>query len=180
MELLAVFYHTLHTSISSSVYRRLITVHTNSNRHMSFVSLLSVESNDVEFDNENHPNESSINLDPFIQQMSYDNIDITVMNNRQLKTMFNFNTNSQTTNTSNNKCKAFISSPTQHIPRNVWYRFCKKLSTRSNLHRGIPANVERRILSIVQITRNRAACALYLHSKARVMGSNLQEILGKS
>ncbi|EIE80477.1 hypothetical protein RO3G_05182 [Rhizopus delemar RA 99-880] len=66
---------------------------------MSFVSLLSAESNDVEFDNENHPNESSINLDPFIQQMSYDNTDITVMNNRQLKAMFNFNTNSQTTNT---------------------------------------------------------------------------------
>jgi hypothetical protein len=65
---------------------------------MSFVSLLSAESNDLEFDNEDYPNESSINLDPFIQQMSYDDIDITVMKNRNLKTMFSFNTNSQITN----------------------------------------------------------------------------------
>lgn len=38
----------------------------------SFVaSLLSAELNGFEFDNEDHPIESSINLDLFIEQMSY-------------------------------------------------------------------------------------------------------------
>jgi hypothetical protein len=61
-----------------------------------FASLLSAEQQDLEFDNGSNPIESSINFDPFIQQMSYDDINITALKNRQLKTMFSFNSNSQT------------------------------------------------------------------------------------
>ncbi|EIE92281.1 hypothetical protein RO3G_17088 [Rhizopus delemar RA 99-880] len=57
--------------------------------------------------------------------------------------MFSFNPNSQITNISPNNWKAFINSPMHHIPRNVWYRLLhKKLSTRANLHRIIPAKVD--------------------------------------
>ncbi|KAG0933367.1 hypothetical protein G6F57_009747 [Rhizopus arrhizus] len=57
--------------------------------------------------------------------------------------MFSFNSNSQITNISHNNWKAFISSPMPHIPRNVWYRLLhKKLSTRVNLHRIIPAKID--------------------------------------
>ncbi|KAG0915669.1 hypothetical protein G6F33_003124 [Rhizopus arrhizus] len=108
-----------------------------------FASLLSAEQHDLEFDNEGNPTEPNINFDPFIQQMSYDDINITALKNRQLKTMFSFNSNSQITNISHNNWKAFISSPMHHIPRNVWYRLLhKKLSTRANLHRIIPAKVD--------------------------------------
>ena len=41
------------------------------------------------------PIESMINFDPFTKQMSYDDINITVMKSCQLKTMFSFNTNPQ-------------------------------------------------------------------------------------
>ncbi|KAG1459651.1 hypothetical protein G6F46_011870 [Rhizopus delemar] len=95
-----------------------------------FASLLSAEQHDLEFDNEDHPTESNINFDPFIQQMSYEDINITALKNRQLKTMFSFNSNSQIINISRNNWKAFISSPMHPIPRNVWYRLLhKKLST---------------------------------------------------
>ncbi|EIE91397.1 hypothetical protein RO3G_16108 [Rhizopus delemar RA 99-880] len=108
-----------------------------------FASLLSAEQQDLELDNEEHPTEPNINFDPFIQQMSYEDINITALKNRQLKTMFSFNSNSQITNISPNNWKAFISSPMHHIPRNVWYRLRhKKLSTRANLHRIIPAKVD--------------------------------------
>jgi hypothetical protein len=108
-----------------------------------FASLLSTEQHDLEFDNEGHPTESSINFDPFIQQMSYGDINITTLKNRQLKTMLSFNSNSQITNISHSNWKAFISSPMHHISRNVWYRLLhKKLSTRANLHRIIPAKVD--------------------------------------
>jgi hypothetical protein len=108
-----------------------------------FASLLSAEQQDLELDNEEHPTEPNINFDPFIQQMSYEDINITALKNRQLKTMFSFNSNSQITNISHNNWKAFISSPMHHIPRNVWYRLLhKKLSTRANLHRIIPAKVD--------------------------------------
>ncbi|KAG1607039.1 hypothetical protein G6F46_012583 [Rhizopus delemar] len=108
-----------------------------------FASLLSAEQQDLELDNEEHPTEPNINFDPFIQQMSYEDINITALKNRQLKTMFSFNSNSQITNISHNNWEAFISSPMHHIPRNVWYRLLhKKLSTRANLHRIIPAKVD--------------------------------------
>ncbi|EIE79876.1 hypothetical protein G6F55_012727 [Rhizopus delemar] len=87
-----------------------------------FASLLSAEQQDLELDNEEHPTEPNINFDPFIQQMSYEDINITTLKNRQLKTMFRFNSNTQITNISHNNWKAFISSPMYHIPRNVWYR----------------------------------------------------------
>ncbi|EIE89377.1 hypothetical protein RO3G_14088 [Rhizopus delemar RA 99-880] len=87
-----------------------------------FASLLSAEQHELEFENEDHPTESNINFDPCIRQMRYDDINITALKNRQLKTMFRFNSNSQITNISHNNCKAFISSPMYHIPRNVWYR----------------------------------------------------------
>ncbi|KAG1535107.1 hypothetical protein G6F46_010932 [Rhizopus delemar] len=108
-----------------------------------FASLLSAEQQDLELDNEEHPTEANISFDPFIQQMSYEDINITALKNRQLKTMFSFNSNSQITNISHNNWKDFISTPMHHIPRNVWYRLLhKKLSTRANLHRIIPAKVD--------------------------------------
>jgi hypothetical protein len=58
-----------------------------------FASLLSAEQHDLEFDNEDHPTESNTNFDSFIQQMSYEDINITALKNRQLKTMFSFNSN---------------------------------------------------------------------------------------
>jgi hypothetical protein len=67
-----------------------------------FASLLLAEPNDLDFDDEGNPIESSINFDPFIQLMSYDDINITAMKNRQLKTIFTFNSNSQITNISYN------------------------------------------------------------------------------
>ncbi|KAG1453854.1 hypothetical protein G6F55_007920 [Rhizopus delemar] len=60
-----------------------------------FASLLSAEQQDLELDNEDHPTEPNIKFDPFIQQMSYEDINIAALKNRQLKTMFNFNSNSQ-------------------------------------------------------------------------------------
>ncbi|EIE89817.1 hypothetical protein RO3G_14528 [Rhizopus delemar RA 99-880] len=108
-----------------------------------FASLLSAEQHGLELDNEEHPTESNINFDSFIQQMNYEDINITTLKNRQLKTMFSFNSNSQITNISHNNWKAFIRSPMHHIPRNVWYRpLHEKLSTRANLHRIIPAKVD--------------------------------------
>ncbi|KAG1052034.1 hypothetical protein G6F43_005797 [Rhizopus delemar] len=93
---------------------------------------------DLELDNEDHPTESKINFDPFIQQMSYEDINMTALENRLLKTMFSFNSN-----ISHNNWKAFISSSIHPIPRNVWYRLLyKKLSTRANSHRIIPAKVD--------------------------------------
>jgi hypothetical protein len=56
--------------------------------------------------------------------------------------VLSFNPNSQITNLSNINWEAFISSPMHHIPKNVWYSLHKELSTRSNLHRIIPAKVE--------------------------------------
>ncbi|KAG1136587.1 hypothetical protein G6F37_011841 [Rhizopus arrhizus] len=67
-----------------------------------FASLLSAEQHDLEFNNEGNPIESSINFDPFIQHMSYDDINITALKNRQLKTIFSFNSNSQITNINHN------------------------------------------------------------------------------
>lgn len=62
---------------------------------MLFASSLSSELNDLDFNSEVHPIESTINFDTFIQQMSYDDNIITARKNCQLKSMFNFNTNSQ-------------------------------------------------------------------------------------
>ncbi|KAG1049710.1 hypothetical protein G6F43_007979 [Rhizopus delemar] len=84
-----------------------------------FASLLSAEQHDLEFDNEDHPTESNINFDPFIQRMSYEDINITALKNRQLKTMFSFNSNSHIINLSHNSWKTFINSPMLRIPRNV-------------------------------------------------------------
>ncbi|KAG1623483.1 hypothetical protein G6F45_010931 [Rhizopus arrhizus] len=108
-----------------------------------FASLLSAEQHDLELDNEDHPIESNINFDPFIQQKSYEDINITALKSRQLKAMSSFNSTSQIINISPNNWKAFISSPMHHIPRIVWYRLLhKKLSTRASLHRIIPAKVD--------------------------------------
>ncbi|KAG1041106.1 hypothetical protein G6F43_012167 [Rhizopus delemar] len=108
-----------------------------------FASLLSAEQQDLELDNEDHSAESNIKFDPFIQQMSYEYTNITALKNRQLTTMFSFNSNSQIINISHNNWKAFIRSPMHHLPRNVWYRLLhKKLFTRANLHRIIPAKIE--------------------------------------
>jgi hypothetical protein len=84
-----------------------------------YASLLSAGPNDFEFDNEDHPIESTIKFGSFIQKMSYGDINITALKNCQLKTMFSFNTNSQITDISHNNWKAFISSPMHHIPRNA-------------------------------------------------------------
>ena len=47
-----------------------------------------------------HPIESSINFDPFDEQMSYDDINIAATKNSLLKTIFSLNTNSQFTSVS--------------------------------------------------------------------------------
>jgi hypothetical protein len=47
-----------------------------------FASLLSFEPNDLEFDIEDRPLESSIKFDTFIVQMNYDNINITTVKNQ--------------------------------------------------------------------------------------------------
>ncbi|KAG1630255.1 hypothetical protein G6F44_011393 [Rhizopus delemar] len=105
--------------------------------------LSNAEQHDLELDNEDHPIESNINFDPFIQQKSYEDINITALKSRQLKAMSSFNSTSQIINISPNNWKAFISSPMHHIPRIVWYRLLhKKLSTRASLHRIIPAKVD--------------------------------------
>ena len=59
-----------------------------------FAFSLASEFSDLDVDNEDYPTESSINFDPFIEQMDHDDINITTMKNRQPKTMVSFNTNS--------------------------------------------------------------------------------------
>ncbi|KAG0785187.1 hypothetical protein G6F22_008045 [Rhizopus arrhizus] len=146
-----------------------------------FASLLSAEQHDLEFDNEDHPIESSIKFDPFIQQMSYGDINITALKNRQLKTMFSFNSNSQITNISHNNWKAFISSPMHHIPRNVWYRLLhKKLSTRANLHRIIPTKVDDDYCRLCKPPETKQHMLFTCIQKTRLVERSLQEILIKS
>ncbi|KAG1053956.1 hypothetical protein G6F43_004009 [Rhizopus delemar] len=108
-----------------------------------FISLQSSKSIGLDFDNEDRPTESSINFDPFIEQTNHDDINITALKNRQLKTMFSFNANSQITNICHNNWKAFISSPKHTIPRNAWYRLLhRKIIHPIQLAQIIPANVE--------------------------------------
>jgi hypothetical protein len=55
---------------------------------------LSSERGSLDFNSEDHPTESNIKFDPFIEQMSYDDISITATKNNQLKMVFSFDTNS--------------------------------------------------------------------------------------
>ncbi|EIE78293.1 hypothetical protein G6F46_009290 [Rhizopus delemar] len=143
-----------------------------------FASLLSAEQHDLEFDNEDHPTESNTNFDPFIQHMSYEDINITALKNHQLKTMLSFNSNSHIINLSHNSWKAFINSPMLRIPRNVWYRLHKKLSTRADLHRIIPAKIDNDYCQLCKLPETKQHMLLY--SKTRLVERSFQEILVKS
>lgn len=95
----------------------------------SFVSLLSSKTNKLEITKKSHPNGPGTHFDPFIAQISLDDINGATVNNCQRKTLFSFNTDSQIVDANNNSQKAFASNPTKHALRNAPYRFHKKLST---------------------------------------------------
>lgn len=104
----------------------------------SFVSLLSSKTNKLEITKKSHPNGPGTHFDPFIAQISLDDINGATVNNCQRKTLFSFNTDSQIVDANNNSQKAFASNPTKHALRNAPYRFHKKLSTEhSYLNRSL-------------------------------------------
>lgn len=70
----------------------------------------------LEFDSGDHPAESNIHFDPFIQQMTEDDINRTALKNSSTKDHVQLQYKSQQLG------KAFISSPMDPIPRNGWYR----------------------------------------------------------